>query len=387
MKHRLFFTIAVLVASMLTGCNLPGFEEQPDKLSSPIILSVEVNPPAGSGSFTLEVAYDEQIIGSSPYQVYIYCNYVSPDGATMSVDSFYFFAKRFSTSYNHKRKRLPFSVTQADGVTKPGTYTAGCGAEGGNILTTTFKVVGKEEQSNSFSKVLNVAVTPPSGSGSFTLDVTYEAYPSFTIHCNYVSPDGATTALGDIVPTYANDGGATKTERLAFNVTQPGAYLAGCSSAADNVPVTTTFTVTGGAATASVTPTAEAIQPIQIKGTGQKTTSKWDFQPNYCTTAADLVLTVIEDRPGKLEITGDAFYDHINCLGGIGWEKWLVTGAANVANETVSFMSCSYGDTDINQFNAQGIISYSGGVLSGEVTCLGKTGSEAGKVVTIIKAP
>lgn len=407
MKNRLSCAIAVLVAAML-ACKVPLIDDQPEGASFTEILSMAVEPRAGpgSGSFKLEVTY--RAYREDPPE--IYCNYVRPDGATIPINTIVplgprgtlFTIRPYSTT---ETRELPFSVTKKDVVTKLGTYTAGCGDGYGNPLTTTFIVVeevGLDEMGTDFSKVLNMAVTPSSGSGNFTLEVTYRWNDSIAdtgsppdIYCNYVSPDGATTPVGIIYPTYV-EVTTTKIEKLEFSVTQadgktkPVTYVASCTPEGeedeDGTTLTTTFTVVGEV-TATITPTAESRQPIQIKSTGQKTTSNWDFQPNYCTTTADLVLTITEDGWGKLEITGDAFYDHMNCLGGIGWEKWLVEGAANVANETVSFMSCSRGDTASNEFNAQGTISYSGGVLSGEVTCLGKSGSEAGRVVTIIKAP
>lgn len=404
MKNRLSFAIAVLVAAML-ACKVPLIDDQPEGASFTEILSMTVEPRAGpgSGSFILEVTY--RALEDHPG---IFCNYIRPDGATIHIGTIFPLDLSFIRKRNYwttETRELPFSVTQKDVVTKLGTYTAGCGDGYGNPLTTTFIVVeevGLDEMGSDFSKVLNMAVTPSSGSGNFTLEVTYRWNDSIAdtgsspdIYCNYVSPDGATMPVGIIYSTYV-EVITTKIEKLEFSVTQkdgktkPGTYLASCTPEGeedeDGTTVTTTFTVVEETLS-SVNPPAESMQPIQIKGTGQKTTSNWDFQPNYCTTTADLVLTITEDGWGKLEITGDAFYDHMNCLGGIGWEKWLVEGAANVANETVSFMSCSRGDTASNEFNAQGTISYSSGVLSGEVTCLGKSGSEAGRVVTIIKAP
>jgi len=286
------------------------------------------------------------------------------------------------------------------------------------MLACKVPLIDDQPEGASFTEILSMAVKPPAGpgSGSFKLEVTYRAYREDPpeIYCFYVRPDGATIPINTIVPLGPRGTlftirpySTTETRELPFSVTKKdgdtklGTYTAGCGDGYGKT-LTITFTVTGTEATvsatsiantetlSSITPTAESIQPIQVKGTGQKTTSNWDFQPNYCTTTADLVLTITEDGWGKLEITGDAFYDHMNCLGGIGWEKWLVEGTANVANETVSFMSCSRGDTASNEFNAQGTISYSGGVLSGEVTCIGKIGkdpTQAGRVVTIIKAP
>ena len=129
-------------------------------------------------------------------------------------------------------------------------------------------------QDYSGTKIVSIRVVPPSGTGSFILEVTYQAYLELNgitrpgeIYCNYVAPDTATMLVGKFrgyAPEY--DKWVTQTQTLPFSVAQadgvvqPGTYLAGCSaydasSQSYDSPVTTTFTVvTEGTPTASSAP-------------------------------------------------------------------------------------------------------------------------------------
>lgn len=285
MKNRLSFAIVVLVAAML-ACKVPLIDDQPEGASFTEILSMAVKPPAGpgSGSFKLEVKY--RAYREDPPE--IYCNYVRPDGAAIYIGTIVplgprgtlFTIRPYSTT---ETRELPFSVTKKDSVTKLGTYTAGCGDGYGKTLTTTFIVVeevGEDEWGRDFSKVLNMAVTPPAGSGNFTLEVTYRWNDSIAdtgsppdIHCNYLSPDGATMPVGIIYPTYVKVT-TTKIEKLEFSVTQkdgktiPGTYVASCvprddDGDEDGTTVTTTFEVVEDTAPDLPIPPAQLPPPEQ----------------------------------------------------------------------------------------------------------------------------
>lgn len=87
-----------------------------------------------------------------------------------------------------------------------------------------------------------------------------------------------------------------------------------------------------------------------------------------CQNPQPLTLTVHPDGSAELTTTSPSFIDHTNCTQGSSTETWFVNGTVT-ATETVSFTSCNYGN-----FTASGSMSYSGGVLSGEVSCANKDG-------------
>lgn len=103
-----------------------------------------------------------------------------------------------------------------------------------------------------------VKVSPPSGSGSFILEVTYETFwipgkriPN--IHCYYVTPDLVTVEIG-VIDMFEHIGAreiVTATKTLPFTVspkngaTSTGNYLAGCTTETNTNTVNTNFTVVG----------------------------------------------------------------------------------------------------------------------------------------------
>jgi len=130
------------------------------------------------------------------------------------------------------------------------------------------------------TKISYLTVIPPSGTGNFTLEVTYQAYNSLhtkttpgTIYCNYVTPDMATMPLGVINPAPEEfDMWITMTTKLPFSVTQangvtqPGTYLAGCkaydaSALSYSSTVSTTFTVVAGESAPTLPPEAPPPEP------------------------------------------------------------------------------------------------------------------------------
>ncbi len=264
----------------------------------------------------------------------------------------------------------------------------------------------------SYTQILSVSVTPPSGSGSFTLEVVYEDAhgadsPPGRIYCNYVTPNIATMPIGVILPEFVSFlqqspiAWVTHTKELGFSVQQangvirPGSYMAGCQTA-EGSPVTTPFTVIDDTA---VTPTAlsampsptdilvptaggNSFQPTQVNGAGKLGDY---YQGAYvCWTDANLTLKVNADGSAELEAKGPSGWDvDLVTCGQTGWlETWIIVGSVNPGTETITFTSCNN-----NEFTAQGTISYAGGVLSGEVTCLNKSGNYAGKPDVVFTVP
>jgi hypothetical protein len=91
-----------------------------------------------------------------------------------------------------------------------------------------------------------------------------------------------------------------------------------------------------------------------------------------CVVQQQATLTVHEDGTAELATTGAVFVDHYNCTPGEGQETWVVNGTADLATETVTFASCNFGG-----FDAAGSMTYSNGVLYGEVTCFTKNGEKS----------
>lgn len=129
----------------------------------------------------------------------------------------------------------------------------------------------QKEPSYTMTKINSVVVTPPSGTGSFTLEVSYATYwiPEKQIpdiHCYYVSPDLVKVDIGT-VDMFMHIGArevVTATKTLPFTIAQkngvtpPGNYLAGCTTEIDNITVNTNFTVVGDT---TPTPTLTEFEP------------------------------------------------------------------------------------------------------------------------------
>lgn len=140
MKNRLTFAISILIMAAL-ACKISPIDDV--NLSTQII-SLAVVPPAGSSNFVLEVAYKAHY-STRENPPTIFCNYVAPDSATMSIGRIVPMRPSIilsNWSWINENDKLPFSVTQANGVTQPGTYVAGCSTGFGSMVTTTFTVTG-----------------------------------------------------------------------------------------------------------------------------------------------------------------------------------------------------------------------------------------------------
>ncbi len=107
-----------------------------------------------------------------------------------------------------------------------------------------------------------------------------------------------------------------------------------------------------------------------IQGSG----SKASFGPSpdiSCQVTQPAALTLHGDGTAELVTTGPSFIDHYNCTTGTD-ETWYINGSVNAADQTVTFSSCNDGG-----FTANGVVSFEGGTLSGNVTCIYKDGSIA----------
>jgi len=239
------------------------------------------------------------------------------------------------------------------------------------------------------TKILSMAVVPPSGIGSFALEITYEAswllerMPPGKIYCSYVTPDMATMPIGTVSPVVGFGTTVTITERLPFSVmqangvTQPGSYLAGCTTS-NNDKASTGFTVTGDAAPAAslpaVTPTAPIVPtagPITVTGTGTQFYVEEGYTMVNCSVPATFSLTVNGDGGAELVYTTREI-DTIISSDGAGrtcsWRPSEYTsspmrGRADLAGQTVTFNKSE------NYQECNGTLFFSNGVLSGELVC------------------
>ncbi len=126
------------------------------------------------------------------------------------------------------------------------------------------------------TKIISVSVDPPSGSGTFTLKVSYEAFQRYltgmlppSVVCTYTTPDLATMPIGQTNPQVTTENvWLPFTDTFFFNVTQsdgrtpPGVYIAGCTTTdGGSQPVTASFTVVEAQATEP--PSLPATEPVQ----------------------------------------------------------------------------------------------------------------------------
>jgi hypothetical protein len=237
------------------------------------------------------------------------------------------------------------------------------------------------------TKILSMAIIPPSGSGSFTLEITYEASwllektPPGKIYCSYVTPDMATMPIGTISPLVGIGTAVTITETLPFSVmqangvTQPGSYLAGCTTI-NNDKASAGFTVTGEAAPASTlisSPTAPIVPtagPITVTGTGTQFYVEEGNSMVNCSVPATFSLTVNGDGSAELIYTTREIDTIVSDSAGrtCSWRPNEYTsspmnGRADLAGQTVTFNKSE------NYQECNGTLSFANSVLSGELTC------------------
>ena len=217
--------------------------------------------------------------------------------------------------------------------------------------------------------VKSVLVDPVSGKGEFTLTVTYDAGASATwapesIDCYYSATDGKTTKLDSITPPDYSKKGEIQTSTLTFTATDPGEYTATCENTSSSSQAKTNFKVT---------------DDIRISGKGQRITYSDEYS---CTVPVNFIFIVMGDGSVLLSSVGPNIVDHINCTNGGFDETWNMEGTADTAAETASFASCNDGG-----FEGNGAVQYSGGVVSGSVTCKWIKGDDAGKTAVTLMVP
>ena len=197
-----------------------------------------------------------------------------------------------------------------------------------------------EEPSYTMTTIKSVVVMPPSGTGSFTLEVSYETFwipdkriPN--IHCYYVSPDLVTVDIGTI-DMFMHIGAreiVTASKTLPFTIAQKngvtprGSYLAGCKTETDDSTVNTNFTVIGDA-----TPT-----PMLIPEPSPASTST--LQPS----AKTLTGRIIFDYNGyqSSRPSGGGELDRIT--------KWCIPEVTITPDGVVSGICDFFGTADVHE--------------------------------------
>ena len=247
-------------------------------------------------------------------------------------------------------------------------------------------------QSYSSTNVKSVAVTPPSGPGSFTLEVTYVVFTNRAGHlpepitCYYVTPAGATVMIGFVnPPEYGQGGGTTLTGTLPLSVSDPGVYTATCENNSSTSKASAVFGVTdppGQGQNEPPPPPAnpppanpppeQPAGPITVTGTGKFIYLSKFPTTDTCTVPADFSLTVEADGIARLAITYNGIdtvfnsgSDIIHCTHRPEKETISLVGYVNATEgKTVSF-----NNNEPGLLPCQGTFSFADGVLSGEMLC------------------
>lgn len=192
-----------------------------------------------------------------------------------------------------------------------------------------------------------VAVTPPIGSGSFTLEVNYipSAASTDTIRCSYASSGGASVPIDSIFFLAANqDVGVMQTGTLTFSVSESGDYTATCTAESSGSEASTSFKVSN--------------YPMTINSSGTVT---WEVASpaTKCVAESQVTLIILADSTAQLLFT--APHRNFDGLCPTETDTWFANGQAYFNLQTVKFTSGSAGDT------ASGTISYINSILVGTV--------------------
>ncbi len=187
---------------------------------------------------------------------------------------------------------------------------------------------GYDENPDVYSKVESVEVNPSSGTGSFTLVVTYTAFTERVdvfdtepITCYYVTPDGATIGIGTIDPPSGSYGGQTQTGTLTLSVSDPGVYKATCdnnnstSKASAKFSVPATLTITASSDTMTYGGTVPTIKPAYSGFLAGDTALSLDTAPTCSTTATST--SPVGSYPSSCSGAVDANYDNIYTAGSV----------------------------------------------------------------------
>lgn len=144
--------------------------------------------------------------------------------------------------------------------------------------------------------------------------------------------------------------------------------------------------VASASASAAVEPAASAsgagaaTQPIVVKGSG--TWTDYGSDGAACTAPATVTLTVKADTSAEMAVLGPMFVSHVPCTQSdpASTVQYLLAGTAS--GESVTFASCNSGG-----FDATGSVTYAGGSLAGQASCISKSGSAAGKPAFGVSIP
>lgn len=226
-----------------------------------------------------------------------------------------------------------------------------------------------------FTEVKSVAVNPSSGTGSFTLEVTYIAFtdgdrlPEW-ITCYYVTPFGAEIPIGSVIPPAdkIDRSETTLAGTLALSVSDPGVYTATCGNDSSTSKASANFTVER---TLEVTGERTLYQSYYTKA-GDKISA--------CTDLVQVTLTFQPDGTASLFTDGPARFGE-NCENNLDKNnplhmQWTWTGVDDPKTETIVFSTCNY-------VPGSGQIRYSGGIITGSATCPNPEHNELKTTITL----
>ena len=253
-------------------------------------------------------------------------------------------------------------------------------------------IPGLPNYTPTFTEVKSVTVNLPSGTGSFTLEVTYITFMGRgeipePIICYYVTPTG-TMIIGSINPPL-DEGEIILTGTLSLSVSDPGVYTATCENNSSTSKASAVFGVTGTGTnqpneptpTTQVQPTeptptatlpavTPTFAPITVTGTGTQFYVEEGHNMVNCSVPATFSLTVNGDDSAELVYTTREVDTIIDDSTGrtCSWRPNEYTsspmsGRADLAGQAVTFNKSE------NYQECNGMLSFANGVLSGELTC------------------
>jgi hypothetical protein len=263
--------------------------------------------------------------------------------------------------------------------------TLACKTLSGGPIDPSDPIESDEGVSTLPTTVLGVKVDPPSGSGSFQLEVTYQVSVSSLISntesivCRYVGPDGATMLIDTIFPesrTITDSRSRTMSSTLPFTVTGDGEYTATCLTESTGSKASAGFTVQSA-----------------LTATGQRV---WDglytdvdpntFLVSHCASPVRVKLELREDGTAWMQTLGEGRYGAkcektYNFRGDTQNMEWILTGVHDSNTKTATFTECN------NTPGATGEVSYKDGVITGSATCVENTDPKFSDLKVTITIP
>lgn len=234
------------------------------------------------------------------------------------------------------------------------------------------------------TSVIAVSVDPSMGSGSFNLTVVYqveatqERFIPEAIDCVYVAPDGATIAIGTIMPNIGNHTGVIlQSKILQIVATDQGSYTATCRNQSASSDASVIFVVAN-----------------TYTGTGQRT---WDglytqdenpteYKISHCTSAVSVELALRADGTAWMQTLGEGKFG-ANCEKNYRINndtqnmEWTLVGIYDPETEIATFTECN------NTPGATGQVSYKSGILSGNASCKASTDPQYADLKVTITIP